>query len=97
LSKVVKERLVELAEGPSPGMEEVEFRDSTMCNKPYIGIPQGVCRELGYQTNLGGASSRIVKFWKVAGGKSTNTVTGNAGQVSALVTTLPNSIWPLFD
>jgi hypothetical protein len=50
---------VELAEGPSPGTEEVEFQDSTMCNKPYIGIPQGICRELGYQTNLGGASSRV--------------------------------------
>jgi hypothetical protein len=42
----------ELAEGPSPGMEEGEFRERTMCNKPYIGIPQGVYRELGYQANL---------------------------------------------
>ena len=60
---------MELAEGPSPGMEEWKFRESTMCNKPYISIPQVVCRKLEYQTNLSGASSRFVNFWKVAGGK----------------------------
>jgi hypothetical protein len=72
---------MEVAEGRSPGEEEGEFRESTMCNKPYIGTPQGVCRELGHQTNLGGVSARFINFWKVARGKSINTFTGNPGQV----------------
>jgi hypothetical protein len=60
----------ELAEGPSPGMEEGEFRESTMCNKPNIGFPQDVSRDLSNQKNFTGASSKFVNFWKVAGGKA---------------------------